>query len=103
MTARVLWTGVSALLLVALTDVLSNICTLFNKKTALAQGVAPEDVLGFGIAPVWLSVGILLVLILLLGRKHLNQNQLTLLTSVFLFVFTVDCIVYSKLLTSMGL
>jgi hypothetical protein len=102
MKARAIWIGIGGLLLVAAANVLSNILSLLNVRETLAKGAAPEDVLGYGIAPVWVTVAILLGLLLFQGRKDLRWNQIALVFVGFLALLIADGTTQLKLLASIG-
>jgi hypothetical protein len=103
MKASAIWFGVCGLLAVVAANVLSNILSLLNVRETLAKGAAPEDVLGYGIAPLWIAVSILLGLLLLQGRKHLRRSQLAFVFVGFVALLIADWVTYWKLQASMGL
>jgi hypothetical protein len=103
MKVRAIWLGIYGLLVVVAANVLSNVLSLLSVRETLAKGAAPEDVLGYGIAPVWVTAGILLGFLLLQGRKYLRRNQIALVFVGFLALLIADWATYSKLLASMGL
>lgn len=86
--------GICALLAVATGYVLSNILTLLRVRKTGTAGQAMEDIVGFGIAPVWIVVGIVLGLLLLPARRHLTRNQLIVVLSGFLALLIADWFSY---------
>ncbi|MFS2036973.1 hypothetical protein ACEN8I_23315 [Polaromonas sp. CT11-55] len=103
MKARAIWFGIYGLLAVVAADVLANVLSLLNSREAVAKGAAPEDILGYGIAPLWIAVSILLSLLLLQGRKHLRRSQLVFVFVGFVALLVADWATYLKLQASMGL
>jgi FtsH-binding integral membrane protein len=103
MKMRAMWFAVWGLLILAAADVASNLLELFDVQDTMKKGSAPEDILGYGIAPVWIAIGFLLAIVLFLGRSHVHRNQVALVLAGFLALLIADWAMYLKLLASMGL
>lgn len=103
MRACAVWLGILGLLIAVIANVISNIFSLLNVRATVAAGAAPEDVFGYGIAPVWVAIGILLGVLLFQGRAYVRRAHLVLVCMGFLALLVVDWVTYFELLSSMGL
>ncbi|MRD46620.1 hypothetical protein [Caenimonas koreensis] len=103
MKMRAMWVAVWGLLILATANVTSNLLELFDLQDSMTKGSAPADILGYGIAPIWIATGFLLAILLFLGRNHVHRNQVAVVLAGFLALLIADWATYLKLLGSMGL
>jgi hypothetical protein len=98
-----LWAGIALLVTCAAASVISSAAALLSITPSKISTSAPEDILGWGLLPIWLPISALLGVLMLLARKSLSPVQLAIVAGISILLFVADWVIQARLHAVMGI